>query len=516
MEEFIMKQKCCNHIDPTHFGDNINHAFNHRPPLPPPNPHTEAWYDIEQYRPYYHLGHCSCITPGNMQGLYNPNGPLQISPAFAARTILTGVSAKAKVSLSIKFSYNDETADNVVDLEVGGIYNFTYLENGNLMQCAGKVADMWKVYDSDNKYNFYKIKIDCSVEYTNKVVVIKNDQIRGLSKYVPYSNEDTTIANSVHLYGTTIGNISDAVVTNAEVDANGNILSGDIVAGVVDGHTLDGVSKGENNKHHEIMVTNGDTIGGTIEQGKVLSAMVRSGNVDGTVEDGTNITTRATIKGAVLSNAIIVNTLVRGGKTSKGVFLDPTLNDSIVYNAQVIGDDIITVGGVTDGNITTGGTSTGGEAHGGTAIGVINGKSYTIEGGITKSKDEHHKLVTTGGVVVGGTVIGGVQSGGITIGAVVKGGVVSSGTTINGITNGGTIIPAVVNQVPIAKAVHPSVNKNSAAIDKISIPTTQRVPTWPPETDDLIIFNNLNTGKMTTNVGTAPIERVTPSTKPDP
>ena len=511
-----MKQKCCAHIDPTHFGSNINIAFNHRPPLPPPNPHTEAWYDIEQYRPYYHLSHCSAVIPGNQQGLYNPNGPLQISPAFAARTILTGVTAKAKISLSIKFSYNDETADTVVDLEVGNIYNFTYLENGQLVECVGKVADMWKVYDADNKYNFYKIKIDCSVEYSNKTIIIKNDQIRGLSKYVPYSNEDTTIANSLHLYGTTIGNITGAVVTNAEVDANGNILSGDIVDGVVDGHTLDGLAKGENNKHHEIMAINGDTIGGTIERGKILSAMVRSGAVDGTVEEKTNITTKATIKGAVLSNVIIVNTLIRGGKTTKGTFLDPSLDDSIVYNATITGDDMVTIGGVTDGNITTGGTTTGGEAHGGTAVGIINGKSYTIEGGTTVKKDEHHKLVTTGGVVVGGTVIGGVKSGGVTVGAVVKGGVLNNGTTINGKTTGGTIVPSTINPIPLTKGVHPSVNPDQSALNRINVHTSRRVPTWPPESDNLIIFNNMNSGNMTTNVGTAPIERVPPVLKPDP
>lgn len=496
-----MDQNCYHLIDTNHCS-NINRTFDHRPPMPPPNPQTEAYYgSLESYRPFVDTNQTSNAVPGTCQGLYHPDGPLDIGPAYSIGTFLTEVKTKSNISLSVSFVYNDESANKTVDIEVGKLYAFTYLENTEVKRCCGKVVDLWKVYE-DNKYLFYKIKIDCSVDYSNQVVVIKNDQIRGIVKYTPYCLEDTTILNSVHKYGTTVGTITNAIVTNATVDANGNIIDGDIVAGVVDGHTLDGIAKGQNSAYHEIMVTNGDTLNGSIEGGKVITATCRSGDIDGSVEEGTNITVKATVKGT-LTNVVVADSTIRGGKTTKGTFLDPELEESVVYNAQITGSDLITTGGITSGNITTGGTTTGGTANGGTATGMIDGKAYTIEGGNTVPKDASHQLITSGGVVVGGTIIGGVESGNVIIGAVIKGGVVTQGTTVNGKTTGGTIVPSAINPIPITKVIHNNPDQASLGPDRQSSGTVN----WPTS-DNLIVFNHMDTGQTTTNVGTAKIEGV--------
>lgn len=502
-----MEQKFCRHIDYNHPPTIVNHTFDHRPPMPPPNPQAISYYgSLESYRPYVDCNEISNAMPGRAQGLYHPDGPLQIGPAYNIGTILTEVKTTANISLTFKFVYNTDSANKTVEIKVGDIYTVTYLEDANLKRCTGKISDIWKVYDADNKYNYYKIKIDCSVDYSNNIVVVKNDQIRGLTKYVQYADEDTTISNSVHNYGTTIGLISAAVVTNATVDANGNILDGTIVDGTIeDGYTIDGIAKGENSSKHSIMVINGYTLGGTITNGRVMTAVVRSGDIDGTLETDTNITVKATVKG-ILANVVISNSTVSGGKTTKGTFLDPTLVDCIVYNAQVTGDDMVTTGGITCGNITTGGTTTGGTGTGGTASGIINGKSYTIEGGTTNVKDSSSTLITSGGVVTGGTIIGGIESGNMIIGAVIKGGVATNGTTVNGTTTGGSIIPAVANPIPLSRVITDP-DYSSINADRSIKSSTTGTSTWPTS-DDLIVFNNMQTCETTSNLGTAKIQGV--------
>lgn len=438
MSQFSTNVNSCNSCS-------INHMYDKNP---------TAYYGTDNHPRNIDVARTkvSTCTPGVMSGLYRADGPLNLCPASCVSSILTKVNTKAKMSLDLKFCYTNSLMDKIVTLEQGKIYTIDYIENGDIKRCSGMVTDIYKIYKIDGNDNLYKIRIDCSVNYTTSVVIIKNDQIRDCKLYVPYAEEDTTILNSTHKYGTTVGDIKDAIITNASVDKNGNILEGTIVSGIVCGHTVDGLAYGENQLHHNIYTINGNTLGGNIIEGIMLNGIVRSGDIDGIVDDVTLITEKATIKG-IIANVVIVNSTIEGGKTTNGTVINPVIDNSTVVDAQLTGDDMITTGGITIGNITTGGTTVGGTGTGGTASGNIDNKRYTIEEGITVPIDPDKPLVTTGGTVVGGTIIGGTQIGNAIINATIKGGVVTDGVTTGGTTSGGTLIPSVSSNVSIAKPI---------------------------------------------------------------
>lgn len=439
MSEFYREKTCsCN-------SSYINHMYEKNP---------TAYYGSDNHPRNIDVARTkvSTCTPGVMSGLYRADGPLNICPASCVNSILTNVITTSKMYLDLKFKYTNSLMDKIVRLEQGKIYTIDYIENGDIKRCSGMVTDIYKIYKIDNNDNLYKIKIDCSTNYSNSVVIIKNDQIRDCKIYIPYSEEDTTILNSSHKYATTVGDIKEAIITNASVDKNGNILEGTIVDGIVYGHTVDGLANGQNQSHHEIYVKNGNTIGGRIINGLILNGIVRSGDIDGKLDETTLITEKATVKG-IIANVVIVNSTVEGGKTSNGTIINPIIENSTVSDAQITGDDLITTGGVTIGNITTGGTTIGGTATGGTATGNIDNERFTIEDGITTPIDSDHQLVTTGGTVVGGTIIGGTQIGNAIINATIKGGVVTGGVTTGGTTSGGTLIPTNTANVSIAKPI---------------------------------------------------------------
>ena len=450
----MMHQDIYTHIDPHPCPP--NHVFDHRPGLPPPppaNPKTWAFNgQWQSYRPYIETNTYSNAAPGIHSGLYNPVGPLNLGDARFSPTYLINVTTECEFSLAVTFNYSKEDCNKTISLTVGNIYNVTYIEDGDIKKCVGKCSDIWKILGSDNA-TYYKIKFDCSTSYSNSVVIIKNDQIRDLSLYTGYEDTDTTLcSNTIHKYGTTVGTIKDVIITNATIDANGQLIEGDVIQGSIDGYTMDGVARGENATKDKLTVINGKTANGTIINGKILSGLFKSGSIDGKTEPDTNITVRATIKG-VIAHAVIVNTTVEGGTTTNGTIIDAnSMEDAILYNGVITGDDMITTGGITAGNITTGGTTTGGSSTGGTMVGLIDGKVYTIEGGQTTSKDGK-KLITSGGVVTGGTIIGGVQNGNTIIGAVIKGGVCTNGITVNGKNTGGEIIPTPTSPVPITRTV---------------------------------------------------------------
>ena len=511
-----MKQKICKEMHWSN--DPINHTFapppppppgpfgdpahpGHGPAFPPPNPYTAAWYYA--YRPWIDPKSIGTAVPGMNYGLYHPDGPLVVGDAFNYGSTIVGVSTKAVISLEVTINYDDSTKDKTIEINVGDVDTFRYIEDGQIKTCTGKVVNIWKVYEADNTNNYYKLKIDCSTDYSSTSVIIKNDQIRGVSKFVPHADEDTTIDNSEHKFGTTVGSITKATITDATVDTNGNIIEGNIIKGVVDGYTLDGIATGTNSSGTDIIVTNGKTYGGTITNGKIISGVVRSGSVDGILDDETNITSKATITNAILEAVVIINTTVSGGKTSDGKFITQELN-GFVYNATITGDDVVTTGGITEGNITTGGTTTGGIATGGTATGIIDGKSYSIEGGITKP-EAGKKLITTGAVVVGGTITGGIKSGNVIIGAVVTGGVVTKGTTVNGVTTGGTLVPGITNPIPIAKIDFQNDERSNLARE-INVDRKGN-PRWP-NNDDLLLLKDRVTGEFSTNLGVATMGRI--------
>lgn len=500
-----MKQCAHNHVHPHH--NMINHTIDYYPNMPPPNPKTWTFYgNMESYRSFVDTNQFCAAAPGVSSGLYNPEGPLTLGNARCTPIYLTNVKSTAKFSLKVEFTYSNSDLNESIDLEIGKVYVVTYLEVTNIKRCIGKCTDIWKVNSSETNH-YYKIKFDCSVEYLNQTVIIKNDQIRGLAIYTGYEDQSTTIKNSLHKYGTSCGTVKDAVVINATVDSAGNIIEGDIVNGTLEGYTVDGIANGKNNKEVTISTINSTTINGTIIEGKILSGLNTAGNVDGIVESDTGITTNATIKGTI-ENAIIINSHIQGGTTSGGKIIDPKITNSVLYNGSVTSEDMVTRGGVTIGNITTGGTTVGGTATGGVAVGMIDNKVFSLENGTTVA-DSGKELITSGGVVIGGVVIGGEKRGRSIINAIVKGGVCINGVTVNGVTSGGTLIPTPTNQISLGKQIPMNPNFNDIN------PATGRgnnedkpTRTASPNDYDLFVAYNDNTGEVFSNLGTAVVQEV--------
>ena len=354
-----------------------NHIFDPNPP---------AYHGAGYYFHETCTNRISMCQPGIGTGLYGPCSPFNISNASCTASILTSVETKTNIVLTLTFKYTNSSLNNSVDLQAGKIYTVVYIENGTLRKCSGKITNIYKV-NSLEEDNIYKIKIDCSSNYSNSVVIIKSDQIRDIKEYHQYAEEDSTIGKSLHRNGTTTAAVlKDVLIENATLDENNNILSGTIISGTIDnGTTINGVAEGYNSNNHKIFVINGTTEKGIIQNGSIISGFVRSGDIDGKKDDKTGIVEQATVKG-IITNAIIMNSEVLGGKTYNGIVIDPIIKNSVLKDAEVTGNDMITTGGTTIGDITTGGITVGGSASGGIAYGMIEGHHFTIEDGITNGK----------------------------------------------------------------------------------------------------------------------------------
>ena len=366
----------------------------------------------------------SMTIPGVGTGLYNPHGPINICPAYNAAFLLEA-KANPYTALHMEFKYTHPEMNHSIDIYPGKIYTVTYILNGELRMCSGKVIDIFRVDTINPSDRLYKLKIDCSVNYNNSVVVMKSDQIRYIYEYFPYAGEDPTIENSVHKYGTTTAEfIEEAFITNAIIDANGNIVSGKITNGkITNGNTRDGIAVGLNTSGHSICVKHPNTEFGNITDGVIIYGTIQNGDtIDGTLKDD-GIVINAKFSGT-LRNVVCTNTVVAGGNTISGEIFDPTIKKATVHDAIINGGK--TIGGITVGDITTGGTTIGGDLTGGYATGTITGVSYTIKDPEVKSESV---LITTGGTTVGGEIIGGTKVGNVIIGATVIGGTTSGGTT---------------------------------------------------------------------------------------
>ena len=418
--------------------DDINHVFD---PTPAYNGGTVGGRCCSDYTTTKN----SNITPGQMSGLYRADGPLNIACCQCTPSMILGVDVNQKCTLVVTIKYSDSSMNVSLELEAGKIYTFQYVEDGVLKQVTGKLTDIYKTYDCNNN-TLFKLAVDSSVDYTTSRTVIKSDQLRGVSEYSKYADQNPTIDNSIHRYGTTTAEvIKDAVVVNAIIDKNGNLIEGTIIDGKINGYTVDGLAQGKNDRMVPITVINGQTMNGTITEGQILNGILRSGSVDGEKDPKTEIVSKATVTGTI-SNVIAINTIVSGGKTSNGTIINPVINNSILTNGVITGEDMVTTGGITVGDITTGGTTKGGIGEGGVATGCINGKQFTIEGGKTTGN-----LVSTGGTLVGGTIIGGTKVGRTIVNAVIKGGVYSNGVTTGGNTSEGVITASKADTTPIAK-----------------------------------------------------------------
>lgn len=416
----------------------INHVFD---PTPAYNGGTVGGRCCSDYTTTKN----SNITPGQMSGLYRADGPLNIACCQCTPSMILGVDVNQKCTLVVTIKYSDSSMNVSLELEAGKVYAFQYVEDGALKQVTGKLTDIYKTYDCNNN-TLFKLAVDSSVDYTTSRTVIKSDQLRGVSEYSKYADQNPTIYNSIHRYGTTTAEvIKDAVVVNAIIDKNGNLIEGTIIDGKINGYTVDGLAQGKNDRMVSITVINGQTMNGTITEGQILNGILRSGSVDGEKDPKTEIVSKATVTGTI-SNVIAINTIVSGGKTSNGTIINPVINNSILTNGVITGEDMVTTGGITVGDITTGGTTKGGIGEGGVATGCINGKQFTIEGGKTTGN-----LVSTGGTLVGGTIIGGTKVGRTIVNAVIKGGVYSNGVTTGGNTSEGVITASKADTTPIAK-----------------------------------------------------------------
>ena len=462
------------------FGNCIpNHIFDPNPP----QYYGSGWvFNPPEFHTLYNqISNCQ---PGMTSGLYNPNGPLKICPSKCAATMLTGVTTETKIVLALTFTYTNEQFNKTVEIEQGKVYTFTYIENGTVKKCTGLVSNIYKVNSIEENANIYKIKIDCSANYANSVVIIKSDQVRNVVLYQEYAEEDMTIESSLHTNGTTAAAmISDAIIKDATIDASGNLIKGTIIAGTIkDGTTVDGIAQGINSNGHKVYVINAMTTNGIIQKGCILYGILRSGDVDGQKNDETGIIENATINGIIV-NTIIINSEVLGGKTENGEYIKPEIEDSIVKDAMITGTDMVTTGGVTIGNITTGGVTVGGTAQGGTASGLKDGIIYHIDGGQTVAKSGG-QLRTTGGVLTGGTLTGGQKVGNMTIGGVIIGGTVTGGKTTGGITSGGNFYTEPATEIALQNLIVEQVSK-SGSTAVTSNPKEEDIKPQPPLTDDV-------------------------------
>lgn len=436
---------------------------------------------------------------GMMYGLYKPDGPLSVYPhnkCCGNQSFLTSIVCTANTVLNMTFNYTDTTIIRNVKLEIGNIYTIDYLDNGNVIRISGKITSIDKIYtqrpslcESANNNitsDVYNIAIDASSNYATNKIIISSDQIRNAVAFIPYAEEDTTILNSEHDYGTTVGLIENAIITNATIDSANHIVEGTIINGdISDGTTCDGLAFGVNSSGHNITTIYGTTIKGHISTGYMLSGNLRSGSTEGgTGQDGMMV--GVTIKGTV-SDVVIINTTVIGGKTTNGKVIDPTIYGSTVIGAIITGDDIVTTNGITIGDITTGGISVGGTGTGGSASGTIENRLFNIENGITKPSI-NSELSTVGGIVTGGQIIGGVKVGNAIMGAVIKGGTVTQGTTTGGDTSNGKLIPVANNITPISKNINTQTNMPNV-----------NGPGYPPNTDMYIDNSKLFVGTSIVN-----------------
>lgn len=416
-----------NHIGPPNNCNHINHVFDPKPPT--------------FYGTWNHLyGHditnkVSVSQPGIQSGLYRNCGPLNCS-CCGNVTMLTGVETSAKIILTVHLSYSDSKLNTSIDIEPGKVYTIEYLNEGELCRATGLVSNIYKISQLDDTTNIYKINLDCSTQYAHNVVVIKSDQIRGVVKYIPYYGEDTSMESAWHLYGTTIAyKITDAVIIDAELDKNKNLVKGKIIQGtIINGTTTEGLCIGENPLKHNLIISSPCSTGGNVLEGYIMNGVVASGDIDGITEDDTGYIVHATIRGN-LRDVLLVDTKISNARVANNVgsLITPVIENSRVFNATVSGDDMVTTGGVTIGNVTMNAVTTGGTAKGGIAIGQIEGKDFTIMGGTTVANNA--ALVTERGIVVGGTVIGGSKVGQVIYGATVKGGICTRGITTNGVTS---------------------------------------------------------------------------------
>ena len=154
--------------------DHINHVFDPDPP---------AFYGTWNHLHGFDCTNRVSVTaPGVETGLYRKCGPLSCGCCNNTATMLTNVTCTAKLILSVTLVYTNSDFNKTIDIIPGNKYTIQYLTNGNIAQCTGIVTNIYKVEQLQTDNEIYKIRLDCSTEGSSNVVVIKSDQIRGVSE----------------------------------------------------------------------------------------------------------------------------------------------------------------------------------------------------------------------------------------------------------------------------------------------------------------------------------------------
>lgn len=392
---------------------------------------------------------------------------------------LIEVEVEASTVLDVTLRYSDPVNNYTIRVEDGTMYDITYLDRDTLSKIVGRVVGLSRIVTREPvTYTVpnveYIIKIDASSACSSIVKTIKSSQIRSIKAFIKYADEDTTIANSEHRNGTTVGTLTNVTIIDAVIDDNGNITDGKVTTGVINGNTDGGISTGTNPNGNTIVTEGGTTAGGTVNSGTIVNGITDVNTV--VVVD--NITTIPSI-----SNVVIIDSNVVGGRTTDGVVVNPILQNSIVDGGIRSGSDMVTVGAIVVGDIATGGVTTGGILQGGTAIGTIDGKTYSITDGKTIGG------VTSGGIVTGGVVEGGTVVGNVIVGAIIKGGTESGGTTVGGKTDGGKFTIGTGNVSLPTDIVDPNDAMNNS----------------PNSSEDGLIIETNSSDGVTSNIGTTNI-----------
>ena len=373
---------------------------------------------------------CDCCQP------YNINHAVE--KLQRTTLMITNISTTATYTISITIDYSDGTSKTYA-LEKGKKYKVQYLANGAINTLVGVITNIGKVNsnsscscDCCSGSNDYIIRLDASSNYTSVVEDIRTSNIRTIEPYVAHADEDTTILNARSSGVTVAGLVQDLVITNATIDDEGTILSGTIIKGNVDekeGIIVDGCSIGTNSLGNTITVDEAEVIGGTITSGTIMSGKMGKYTIttQGNIDCCSNIMNNCIVE-AKSATIVATECNVVGSKAYDGTVINPVIESSTVVGGKRSGKDMVTTGAMVIGDIAYGGTVSGGTLIGGTATGMINGKPYVIENGITTDGTSLKCTVTNGKIVGGKTVNGSI------IGATVYGGIAECGITTGGTT----------------------------------------------------------------------------------
>lgn len=333
--------------------------------------------------------------------------------------IVTDVGVSKDIVLSITISYSDGTKE-VYKLEPHAKYKIQYTENGELITVVGVIRTIGQVNPESNKCNCtccvnndYIISVDLSTEYNSQVVTLRTSQIRGITKYIEFGDEDTDLASCTASGSTVAGDMTNISIVNAVVSDDGIITSGEISnATLVEDKVMvaNSCATGLNPNGHKITVRDGIINGGIVIKGKIISGKLTDFQINKKPGEDKSIVI-AKSGTIVIDDAVVINATCKDG-----IIIDPFIAHSTIFGGIRSGTDMITTGSIVRNGIAYGGTSTGGTIYNGTAKGMIDCRPFTIMNGISVGG------VSSVSSVTNGKVVGGRKVGDSIIGAVVYGG----------------------------------------------------------------------------------------------